>query len=270
MKKNSIFLSLMLLGLFVFAACDSTEGELYQGENDKVGFVASATNLNMSGDYLKVPIGRTSTTGDLIVPVSLTSALPGYTDAFKVAGDVTFSSGEGKAYVNIDYSNFASVDPATLTITPDGFDVGVSLGFPFKLTIQDGMLSPSKKGAANITALSQLEFESAGTGSVESTNGWEEALIEGVSYEKAKGVNAYKVIKPFSDYNIAFLIGSDGKSVTFPKQIISPNATYGPVSMEVTKAVYDADAHAVTVTVSGYTVSAGSFGGGEEIFYLPK
>lgn len=270
MKKNSIFLSLILLGLFVFAACDSTEGELYQGENDKVGFIASATNMDLAGDFLKVPVGRTSTEGSLIVPVTLSSTLPGYTNAFKVAGDVTFAPGEGKAYVNIDYSNFATVDPATLTITPDGFDVGVSLGFPFSLAIQDGMLSPSKKGKATITALSKLEFQSAGKGSVDSSDGWEGALLEGVSYEKAKGVNAYKVVKAFSNYNFAFLIGSDGVSVTFPKQIISPNATYGPVSMEVTKAVYSSAKHAVTVTVSGYTVSAGSFGGGTEIFYLPK
>ena len=104
MKKNIISLSLILLGLFVFAACDDVEGELYQGEDNKVSFVASTTNLDMTGDYLKVPIGRTSTDGSLTVPVTLSSSLPGYTDAFKVAGDVSFDPGEGKAYVNIDYS----------------------------------------------------------------------------------------------------------------------------------------------------------------------
>lgn len=270
MKKNSIFLSLMILGLFVFTACDSTEGTLYQGENDKVSFLASKTNLSMTGDYMQVPIGRTSSAGELTVPVTLTSATPGYTDAFKVVGDVKFVSGESKAYVNIDYAGYGNVDPASLTITPDGFDVGVSLGFPFDLTIQDDMVSPSKKAKTTISGLSELEFEAAGNGSIDSSEGWEEEVIENVAFQKAKGVNAYKVIQPFSDYNIAFMIGSDGTSVTFPKQIIAPNATYGPVSMEVSKAVYDADANSVTVTVSGYTVSAGSFGGGTEIFYLPK
>lgn len=270
MKKNIISLSLILLGLFVFAACDDVEGELYQGEDNKVSFVASTTNLDMTGDYLKVPIGRTSSDGELTVPVSLSSATPGYTDAFKVAGDVKFAPGESKTYVNVDYSGYGSVDPTSLTITPDGYDVGVSLGFPFVLTIQEGMVSPSKKGETKITGLSDLEFEDAGKGSIDSEEGWTEqpGKFE-VSYQKAKGVNAYKVIKPFSDYNIAFMIGSDGVSVTFPNQIISPNATYGPVTMEVSEAVYDADAHTVTVTVSGYTVSAGSFGGGVEIFYLP-
>ena len=269
MKKNSIFLSLMLLGLFVFAACDSTDGELYQGENDKVGFLASKTNISMKGDYLQVPIGRTSTAGELIVPVTLTSTSKGYTDAFKVVGDAKFAAGEGKSYVNIDYSGFGNVDPASLTITPDGFDVGVSLGFPFDLTIQDDLLSPSKKGKTTISGLSDLEFVDAGKGSIDSSEGWEEVVLEEVVYQKAKGVNAYKVIKPFSNYNIAFLIGSDGKTVTFPKQIISPNAQYGPITMEVSKAVYNAVTHAVTVTVSDYTVSAGTFGGGTEIFYLP-
>ena len=32
MKKNIISLSLILLGLFVFAACDDVEGELYHGK----------------------------------------------------------------------------------------------------------------------------------------------------------------------------------------------------------------------------------------------
>ena len=270
MKKNNIFLSLIILGLFVFAACDSTDGELYQGEKDKVGFLAAKTNVSMKGDYLQIPIGRTSTEGELIVPITLTSTYAGYTNAFKVVGDAKFAPGEGKAYVNIDYSGFGSVDPASLTITPDGFDVGVSLGFPFDLTIQEGLVSPSNKGKTTISGLSDLEFVDAGKGSIDSSEGWEEVVLDNVVYQKAKGVNAYKVIKPFSNYNIAFLIGSDGVKVTFPKQVISPNADYGPVSMEVTKAVYDEATHAVTVTVSGYTVSAGSFGGGKEIFYLPK
>lgn len=270
MKKKSIFLSVMLLVLFVFTACDSTDGTLYQGEKDKVSFLAAKTNMSMKGDYLKVPVGRTSTAGELTVPVTLTSANPGYTTAFKVVEDVKFAPGEGKAYVNVDYSGYGKVDPASLTITPSGFDVGVSLGFPFDLTIKDEMLSPSKKGKTTITGLSDLEFADAGKGSIDSSDGWEGELIDNVVYQKAKGVNAYKVIKPFSDYNIAFLIGSDGVKVTFPKQVISPNVQYGPVSMEVTKAVYDAAKHAVTVTVSGYTVAAGSFGGGVEVFYLPK
>ena len=276
MKKNNIFLSLIFLGLFVFAACDSTDGELYQGEKDKVGFVAKATNLDMTGDYLKVPIGRTSTDGSLTVPVTLTALvnigtkeeyeLPGYTNAFKVAGDASFAPGEGKAYVNIDYSNFASVDPYTLTLTANGYDVDVSLGFPFQLHIQEDMLSPSKKGTASITGLSQLDFESAGTGRI---NGSWNGPIENVKYEKAVGVDAYKVIAPHSDYNIAFLIGSDGVTVNFPKQVIDTHPDYGLVSMEVASAEYNAAANAVVVTVSGYTVSAGTFGGGTEIFYLP-
>lgn len=256
----------MLLGLFVFAACDSTDGELYQGEKDKVGFVAKATNLDMTGDYLKVPIGRTSTDGSLTVPVTLSSDLSGYTDAFKVAGDATFEPGEGKAYVNVDYSGYSNVDPSDLTLSANGFDVDVSLGFPFTLTIQEDLLSPSNKGEAKITALSELEFESAGTGSI---NGSWNGPIEGVKYEKAMGVDAYKVIAPHSDYNIAFLISSDGVTVNFPNQVIDTHPDYGLVSMEVESAEYDAEANAVIVSVSGYTVSAGTFGEGTEIFYLP-
>ena len=266
MNKNKIFLSLILVGLFVFAACDDVEGELYQGEDNKVSFVASATNLAMTGDYLKVPIGRTSTDGSLSVPVTVSSNLPGYTDAFKVAGDATFAPGEGKTYVNVDYSGYGTVDPTTFTLTANGFDVDVSLGFPFTLNIQEGMVSPSKKGKTTITGLSQLEFENLGTGSI---NGSWNGPIENVKYEKAIGVDAYKVIAPHSDFNIAFMIASDGVTVNFPKQVIDTHPSYGLVSIEVESAEYYAAAHAVVVNVSGYTVSAGTFGSGTEIFYLP-
>lgn len=271
MKKNIISLSLILLGLFVFAACDDVEGELYQGEDNKVSFVASTTNLDMTGDYLKVPIGRTSTDGSLTVPVTLTSTLPGYTDAFKVVADVEFTSGESKAYVNVDYSNFGSVDPTTFTIIPDGFDVGVGLGFPFKLNIQESLLSPTKRGTVNITALNELEFKSAGVGSI---NGNWDGKIENVTYEKAIGIDAYKVISPYSNYNFAFLINSDGVSVNFPQQQVDVHPL-GPVFLGIKEAHYDSELHAVVADIEDYLVrnEDGDWltaGPGIEIFYLPK
>lgn len=273
MKSYNNILSLVLvvaLSVFTFSSCDSTEGTLYQGEDNKVSFLAPATNLYMIDGTLNVPIGRTSTNGSLSVPVRVVpeSNTVGYENVFKTSGTVDFANGEGQSYVAVNYNDITVIDPATLTIIPDGYDIGVSLGFPFSLSIDNDDASPSKVTTTKITALNELDFKDAGTGSVDSEEGWYGKTYN-IDYQKAIGVNAYKIIQPFSDYNIAFLIGSDGVSVTFPDQVIYPHPSYGPVTMEVAKAVYDEEANAVIVSVASYTVSAGSFGPGVEIFYLP-
>lgn len=279
MKNKNIFLSLiMLLGLLVFTACDDVEGELYQGEADKVGFLAKSTNFDMIGGSIEVPVVRTSTDGELNIPATLTAKLrnpvtgkyydnPGYTDVFKVAGPVVFAPGESKAYLKVVYSNEGSIAPTGFTTSQDGNDVIASVAFPFALHIDEQFLSPSNVGTTEILGLSKLEFESVGTGFV---NGNWAGSIDGVVYEKAVGgTNAYKIINPYNDFNVAFLIKEDG-NVVFPKQIIDVHPDYGPVSLEAQSASYNSEAHAVIVEVSGYTVSAGTFGGGIEIFFLPE
>ena len=66
----------------------------------------------------------------------------------KKPGDATFAPGEGKAYVNIDYSNYASVDPSSLTLTANGFDADVVL-LSIKYSRKHGI---ARKGTAEITA----------------------------------------------------------------------------------------------------------------------
>lgn len=268
--KNLLFI---LLGLVVFAGCENPEGALYSGEPNKVGFLGSTTNQVMGEGPIKVPIGRTSTEGDYSVVVDLTANGEGYTNVFS-AEQATFSAGSGKTYVNVNFTNLASIDPSTLSISANGLDVNVGLAYPFTLTIADDLVSQAGKKSIDVLASNALEFESIGQAVLNSNAGWWGGETEDdyltTEIHKAKGVNVYKLISPFGYNNFAFMIKSDN-TVLMPNQIIYDfgSGSYGPVTMGTVKGVYDPLNKVVTLTVGAYTVAAGSFGGGTEIIYLP-
>lgn len=270
MKKYSKFL-FILLGIVIFAGCEDPEGALYSGEPNKVGFLGSLTNQVMGEGPIKVPIGRTSTQGDYSVSVDLTASGAGYTNVFNAA-QAQFSAGSAKTYVEITYSNLASIDPSTLSISTDGMDVNVGLAYPFTLTVADDAASQAGKNSINVLAANALAFESIGTAVLDSRFGWwggetEEDFLNPVIH-KASGVNVYKLISPFYANNIAFMIKADN-TILMPNQIIDNHPSYGPVTMGAVTGEYLPEDNAVILNVGGYTVAAGSFGGGTEIIYLP-
>ncbi|QBR13384.1 MULTISPECIES: hypothetical protein [unclassified Sphingobacterium] len=266
MKKNI----LNALGVFALVlsmtSCDKTEGPLYQGPEDKISFMSGTTSLAMESGVLEIPVGRTSTAGDLSVPVTLTATGAGYTDVFQVAGPVEFKAGEGKAYAKINYGDFSKIDPSTLSVSAVGTDVRAGLAFPISLNIDDKNISYSNIKKININASNILTFEDLGTTKLDSKGGWEGAVLD-VKIQKAQGANVYKVVNPFGGGSFAFMIKSDGKTLTFPNQVIYNHPDYGPVSM--TNVTGTVSGKTVTINVAGYNVSAGSFGSGVEILTLP-
>jgi hypothetical protein len=272
MKKYSLFL-IMLLGILIFAGCEDPEGALYSGEPNKVGFLGSSTNQVMGDGPIKVPIGRTSIEGDYSVSVDLSATGVGYTDVFN-AGQAQFSNGSAKTYVEVTYTNLATIDPSTLSISAIGMDVNVGLAYPFKLTVSDDAVSQSGKKSINVLASNALEFESIGNSVLNSNAGWWGGETEddylSIEIHKAEGVNVYKLISPFGFNNFAFMIKADN-SILMPDQIIYDfgSSGYGPVTMSSVTGKYDPENNTVTLNVGAYTVSAGSFGGGIEIIYLP-
>lgn len=270
-KNNNLFI--ILLGIVLLASCEKPEGALYSGESNKVGFLGSSINLPMSSESLKVPIGRTSTEGDFSVSVDLSAAGTGYTNVFK-AGQAQFPAGSGKTYVEVTYSNLASIDPSTLSVSASGMDVNVGLAYPFTLSVADDVASPAAKKKINVLAANTLEFESAGTAVLDSRAGWWGGETEDdfltPEIHKAKGVNVYKLISPFYFNNFAFMIKSDN-TIICPNQIIYDfgSSGYGPVTMGTVKGTYYPTEKKVILQVGAYTVAAGSFGGGTEIIYLP-
>jgi len=270
MKKYSKYL-FILLGVVLFAACEKPEGALYSGEPNKVGFLGSSTNQVMGEGPIKVPIGRTSTEGDYTVSVDLTATGTGYTNVFN-AGQAQFSAGSGKTYIDVTYTNLASIDPSTLSISAAGLDVNVGLAYPFTLTIADDDASQAGKKTINVLAANALEFESLGAAVLNSNVGWWGGETEDdylhPEIHKANGVNVYKLISPFGFNNFAFMIKADN-TILMPNQIIYNHSSYGPVTMGTVTGTYDPAEKKVVLVVGAYTVAAGSFGGGTEVIYLP-
>lgn len=274
MKKNNVNLIILLfLGVVFFVSCDEPEGALYSGEANKVSFFTSDLALTMTDGTLEIPVGRTSMDGELTVPVTLTAEGAGYTDVFKIASPVSFNSGEAKTYVNVAYSDFSVIDPSTLSISSNGLDVNVGLAFPFTLNIDKSFVSPSNDSTVNVLASNTVVFEELGTATLDSRDGWWGGETEDdfltPTVQKADGANVYKLVSPFGFNSFAFMIKSDGETVVCPNQVIYDHSTYGAVTMGSVQGTYDAAEKKVTLTVGGYTVSAGSFGGGTEIIYLP-
>lgn len=266
MKKIIIKCLLGFSAMVMLNSCDKTEGALYSGEPNKISFYGPTTSIAMSGGTISVPVGRTSSEGDLSVPLTLTATGTNYTNIFTLDGPVKFAAGESKAYAKVKYGDFSTIDPSTLSVTPVGSDVNVGLAFPIALNIATANASASNVKKVDILASSALEFEDKGTVRLDSRNGWEGADIT-TKLQKAKGVNVYKLATPFGQRSFAFMIKSDGKTIVFPNQIIAIDATYGPVSAtSVTGTVTN---NVVTINVGAYTVSAGSFGAGQEVLYLP-
>jgi len=267
MKKyflKTLIVSSLFLGL---TSCDKTEGPTLDDSSDKISFFSATTSLPMTGGSFLVPVGRTNVNAENSFPVTMTSAGVGYANVFKVDGPVKFNAGEGKSYVKVNYGDISKIDPSSLSITAiANNDVRVGLAFPISLNIADSLVSYGNKKKIDVNASSILEFEDLGNATLNSVNGWSGA-IGPVRVQKAKTANVYKIISPFKANSIAFSVKSDGKTLTFPNQIAANHSTYGAVSMtSVTGTIVG---KTITINVGAYTVSAGSFGGGQEIITLP-
>lgn len=266
--KKVILNSLVVLGILSgLSSCDKTEGTLYSGEPNKISFFTGTTSLAMEGGKMEIPVGRTSSAGELSLPITLTAEGTGYTDVFKVDGPVTFADGQAKSYATITYGDFSKIDPSTLAVTANGNDVNVGLAFPLTLNIGKEDVSPANVSKININASNTLSFAAEETVEINSIEGWGGDTYD-ISVQKAEGVNVYKVVSPYGANSFAFMIQSDGKTVVCPDQVIDNHPSYGPVSMTGVKgSVVNG---VVTLEVTAYRVSAGSFGGGVEIIKLPN
>jgi len=258
-----------LLGIsaiFMLNSCDKTEGALYSGEPNKISFYGPTTSIAMSGGVISVPVGRTSSEGDLSVPLTLSATGANYTNVFTLEGPVKFVAGSAKSYSRVKYGDFSTIDPSTLSITTAGADVNVGLAFPISLNIGGSDASVSNIKKVDVLASSILEFEDKGTVRLDSRSGWAEDDIT-TNIQKAKGSNVYKLVRPFGARSFAFMIKADGKTIVFPNQVIVDDATYGPVTAtSVTGTVAN---KVVTLNIGAYTVAAGSFGAAKEVIYLP-
>lgn len=272
MKNNYRNFLLAILAVLVLASCEKeTKGALYAGAPGLVSFMTTIyypALTDTDGKIINVPIGRTDNGGPLSVKVNLTSTLANYTTVFTVPTDASFAAGEAATNVKVSYSNLALIDPSSLAISSTtGFNIAVSLAFPFTLTFNDpALVSPSKVSSINVNASKLLAFTALGTATLNSMNGWWGETYT-VLVTKAVGANVYQLISPFYNRNVAFMVKSNGTTVVCPNQVIDVHPSYGNVTMG--SVVGTISGKVVTLNVGAYTVAAGSFGGGQEIITLP-
>lgn len=251
--------------VFGLSSCEKTDGTLYTGEGNQVSFFNTSTSVPMEGGTVSIPMGRTSSSGTLSIPVMLAADGEGYTDVFSVDGPVAFEDGQSKSYVTISYGDFSTIQPSALSVSRSGLDVIAGVAFPLSLAFDEEHVSPTNLRNVNVLASSTLEFEAPVTTELNSEEGWMGSTYD-IQIAKAVGADVYKVIEPFGYSSFAFMIRDDG-TIVCPNQIIANNSQYGEVTMGgVTGNVVDSN---VVLQVTGYTVAAGSFGGGVEIIKLP-
>ena len=272
MKKNYRNFLIAILAVLVLGSCEKDpKGTLYTGGSGLVSFISPTyypALTDTDGKIINVPIGRTDKGGQLSVKVNLTSSLPKYTTVFTVPADASFAAGEAATNVKVSYSDLSLIDPSSLAISATtGFNIAVSLAFPFTLTFNDlTLVSPSHATTIIVNASKLLNFTALGTATLNSNNGW-----WGETYTrlvlKAVGANVYKITSPFYNRDIAFMVKSDGVTVVCPNQVIDVHPSYGNVTMGTVTGTISGKV--VTLNVGAYTVAAGSFGGGQEIITLP-
>src|SRR5690606_17165008 len=123
--------------------------------------------------------------------------------------------GQGKTYARIKYGDISTIDPGTLSVAAVGNDINVGLAFPMSLAFDAEKASHLSINEIDILASLQLEFENIGEAILDSYAGWEEDELT-VQVQKAIGANVYKLVSPFGENSIAFMIKSDGTTVVFP------------------------------------------------------
>lgn len=270
-NMNRVFIAAVIT--ILFASCEKeNKGAIFTaGQSDKVSFFTKSGNWDLKKDAtFKVSVGRTATDGEFTAPVKVTAnkGYEDYTTVFTISSPAKFAVGSDKAEIILKYSDITTINPASLSITPNGMDINVGLSFPITLEIDEKSVAYANIANFNIATSNLLEFEDAGTAKLDSKKGWAEKELT-IKVQKAKGIDAYKLVQPFGQNSIAFMILSDGKTVVFPNQPIDKDATYGIVSMLKVKGTYNAAEKKVTLNVGSYSVSAGSFGSGVEVIYLP-
>lgn len=264
--KNIILNSLLVVGTALsLSSCDKVDGALYTPDANKASFLTSSAVFWMADGVVEVPVDRPGAQAAFSFPVSLTAADKNIPTVFTVADQVTFPAGELKTTVKVKYSDVSTLTSNSLAVLQSGTEVKAGISYPFTLAIAKEFIAPRDIQKINVSAAAALEFEDLGTGELDSKDGWAEA-VSSVKIQKAKNAEVYKAVSPLGDYSIAFYVRADGKTVTFPDQLLVKDAEYGNITLKSVTGRKSGD----VITLSGtYAAGTTSFGTGREVIKLP-
>ena len=249
--KKLIFISFAIATLLFAASCER-EGTIYTPDNACLSFPSDAAVFEMlkeDGNKITVELWRGNTKGSLSVPVTVDDATGG---VFKLAkSSFDFADGEGVAKLDINYPDINAFGGETYKLT---------------LSVDENMVSPSGISAMTVSATRKLTPKKVGTGIYYSD--WYEEEWEQDLYTTEEAPDFF-ILPDCWVKGTDFTFTVQNHKPIWPASFFSGyvHSSYGNVYL-YTGESYIEDG-VIYLPITGYRVSAGSFGSGMEYFILP-
>lgn len=252
--KRIIYISLAILALVLTSACQR-EGTIYEmpANSALVSFPSDAAIFEMlasDGNKVTVELWRGNTKGSASIPFQVEDKTGGVFTPAKSTFD--FADGEAIASVDITYPDINAFGGETYSLT---------------LKIADeSQVSPSGIDAVTISAQRKLTRKFLGTGIYYSD--WYEEEWEQDLYTTVEAPDLF-ILPSCWVKGTDFMFNVQNHKPIWPASFFSGyvHSSYGNVYI-YTGESYIEDG-VIYLPVTGYRVSAGSFGGGMEYFVLP-
>ena len=250
--KKIITLSFAILALLMVTSCEQ-QGTIYIPDNACVSFPSDAAMFNMlasDGNKITIELWRGNTDGPVSVPVTIEDGTGGVFKPAKQQFD--FADGESVATLDFTYPDINAFGGETYEIT---------------VTISDeNQVSPSGIDQVTIKAQRQLTRVKVGTGTYYSD--WYEEEWPQDLYTTVEAPDLFILPSCWvkgTDFTFNMVNGKPVWPASFFSGYV--HSSYGNVYL-YTGESYIEDG-VIYLPITGYRVSAGSFGSGMEYFVLP-
>lgn len=250
--KKILFSNIVLALLFITISCENEQTIYPLTDKAEASFPSTILNLEMvadDGNKIVVEMWRGNTKGAASVPVTITNNTGGVFTPEKQQFD--FADGESVAYLTFSYPSIANFGGEKYQII---------------LEIVGDVASPSAVKKMTVSAQRKLTYKSLGTGTF-SSEFFEEEWPQEVL--KAEEGDFYRLPNCYVNGTTMEFSIQDGK-INFAKQATGyVHSSYGMVSWDPRYLDY-CEINGKTFTlVPAFVVSAGNFGGYNEILELP-
>ena len=251
--KRIIYITFAIMALMLTSACQH-EGTIYDmpAGSALVSFPSDAAIFEMvasDGNKVTVDLWRGNTSGAVSIPVKIEDQTGGVFSPAKSSFD--FADGEGVAHLDITYPDINAFGGETYKLT---------------LSVDENQLSPAGIGEMTVSATRKLTPKYVGTGIYYSD--WYEEEWEQDLYTTEEAPDFF-ILPNCWVKGTDFTFTVQNHKPIWPASFFSGyvHSSYGNVYI-YTGESYIED-NTIYLPVTGYRVSAGSFGSGIEYFVLP-
>ena len=255
--KKIIYVTFAILALMLTSACEH-EGTIYEmpAGSALVSFPSDAAIFEMvasDGNKVTVDLWRGNTQGAVSIPVTIDDETGGVFKPAKSSFD--FADGEGIAHLDITYPDINAFGGETYKLT---------------LSVDDSQVSPAGISSMTVSATRKLTPKFVGTGIYYSD--WYEEEWEQDLYTTEEAPDFF-ILPDCWVRGTDFTFTVQNHQPVFPASFFSGyvHSSYGNVNLHTGEVVVEeVDGRKVMyIQITGYRVSAGSFGSGWEYFVFP-